>query len=355
MVSAPSVTPSGGVIKYRLRDLWRDIRAGLLGHIRDQQSDWRDIAGMVRTPVCVGDVYLLLHTLWGQRIATLLVATAKTVYLSGHWRLERFIIRRCCRKIWARDSDSADQLTASGADAIYAGNPVMDLLGDQILTEQAYAECSRPLVMLLPGSRLRAYEDVKMLLDAAVILQAQKACDYVMTLAPTISPQRLVEACEGWENDEKNGESDKLKKGDVEIRLHQGDVPLAAKGARLLIGLGGTANQLCAGMGIPVISIDEKGKRVQKKLLEDSELLVEPTPAALADCALKVLTNPELHAMMSRAGKSRMGKPGALDSVVGYVGRELGWGVRCEVYERLSLLTRREHRLPRTGTSPVSL
>ncbi|MCL2008919.1 MAG: tetraacyldisaccharide 4'-kinase [Synergistaceae bacterium] len=348
VIATPSVTPSGGVIKYRLRDLWGDIRAGLFGHIRDQQGDWRDIAGRVRTPVCVGDVYLLLHTLWGQGISPLFVATAKTVYLSGHWRLERFIIRRCCRRTWTRDSDSANQLAASGADAVYAGNPIMDLLGDvPISAAQGHGPFSRPLVMLLPGSRLRAYADVKMLLDAALIMQTQKACDYVMALAPTISLQRLIEACEGWNSGENTGENITLKKGEVEIRLHQGDVPSAANGVHILIGLGGTANQLCAGMGIPVISIDEKGKRVQKKLLEDSELLVEPTPEALAACALKVLTTPELHAMMSRAGRTRMGSPGALDSVVGYVGRELGWSVRCEVYEKL----KRPNALPSSGNS----
>jgi len=335
VVSTPSVTPSGVLVKYRLSDLLGDIRAGLLGHIREQQGDWRGIARGMRTPVCVGDVYLLLHTLWGQGLAPLFVATAKTVYLSGHWRLERFIIRRCSRKTWTRDSDSATQLAESGADAIYAGNPVMDLLGDvPIPAEQTYDADSRPLVMLLPGSRSRAYDDVKMLLGAALILQSRKHCDYVMTLAPTISLERLISACEGWEIEE-GPQLKKLTKDGVEIRLHQGDVSSAARGARLLIGLGGTANQLCAGMGIPVVSIDEKGKRVQKKLLEDSELLAEPTPEALADCALNVLTNPELHATMSRAGRARMGTPGALDSVVCYVSEELGWGVRCEVYGKL--------------------
>jgi len=280
----------------------------------------------------VGDVYLLLHTLWGQGIVPLFVATAKTVYLSGHWRLERFIIRHFSRKTWTRDSDSAAQLAASGADAVYAGNPVMDLLGDAPIPDQTYGP--HPLIMLLPGSRSRAYADVKMLLNAALILHSQKKCGYVMTLAPTISMQRLIEACEGWEFEE-GPQFKKLVKDGVEIQLHQGDVSSAARGAHLLIGLGGTANQLCAGMGIPVVSIDEKGKRVQKKLLEDSELLTKPTPEALAECALKVLTDPELHAMMSRAGKARMGTPGALDSVVGYVGEELGWRVRCEVYGKL--------------------
>ena len=57
----------------------------------------------------------------------------------------------------------------------------------------------------------------------------------------------------------------------------------------LPFGLGGTANQLCAGLGIPVVSIDEKGKRVQKKLLGDAEILVKVTSETLAGEALRVL------------------------------------------------------------------
>jgi tetraacyldisaccharide 4'-kinase len=360
VASTPSVTPSGGVLKYRLRDLWGDIRAGLFGHIRDQQRAWNGIAHRMRTPLCVGDVYLLLHTLWGQGVAPLFVATAKTVYLSGHWRLERFIIRRHCRRTWTRDRDSAGQLTDSGADASYAGNPIMDLLGDMtvppnipfsedfsasagaasVRPTSARPTSARPKVLLLPGSRTRAYDDVKLLLDAVELLQASIGCDCVMVLAPTLSLPRLAEACQGWRLDAREGGVPHLTKDGLAIALHRGDVSAAAAGARLLLGLGGTANQLCAGMGIPVVSIDEKGKRVQKKLLEDAEILVEPTPSALADCALKILTTPELYTKMSSAGRARMGEPGALDDVVRYAAEELGWNVRCKVYAELRGLTR---------------
>jgi tetraacyldisaccharide 4'-kinase len=340
VASTPSVTPSGGVLKYRLRDLWGDIRAGLFGHIRDQQRAWHNLAYKTRTPLCVGDVYLLLHTLWGQGIAPLFVATAKTVYLSGHWKLERFIIRRHCRRTWTRDRDSADQLTASGADAAYSGNPIMDLLRDAPDLSDSpfftiFAASPKPKVLLLPGSRARAYDDVKLLLGAVECLQASISCDYLMVSAPTLSLARLVEACEGWQLDKKGTRVSCLTKNGTVIALHRGDVSTAAVGANLLLGLGGTANQLCAGMGIPVVSIDEKGKRVQKKLLEDAEILVEPKPSALADCALKILTTPELYKKMASAGRARMGEPGALDDVVRYAAEELGWNVRCEVYTTL--------------------
>jgi tetraacyldisaccharide 4'-kinase len=339
VASSPSVTPSGGVVKYRLRDLWGDIRAGLFGHIRDQQRAWHGIAHRMRTPLCVGDVYLLLHTLWGQGIAPLFVATAKTVYLSGHWRLERFIIRRHCRRTWTRDRDSADQLSASGADASYAGNPIMDLLGDvAVPPNPPFLEEApgKPRILLLPGSRVRAYEDVKLLLDTVECLQASMACDYVMVAAPTLSLPRLAEACRGWRLDENEDGLPYLTKNAVSVALRRGDVPAAAAGASLLLGLGGTANQLCAGMGIPVVSIDEKGKRVQKKLLEDAEILTDPVPSALADCALRIVTTPELYKKMSSAGRVRMGGPGALDDVVRYAAEELGWNVRCDVYAKLS-------------------
>ncbi len=333
VASTPSVTPSGGVLKYRLRDLWGDIRAGLFGHIRSQQGAWRRIANTIRTPICVGDVYLLLHTLWGQGIVPLFVATAKTVHLSGHWRLERFIIRRYSRRTWTRDPDSAAQLVASKADAVYAGNPIMDLLGDVSVPEEVPCDPRvTPRIMLLPGSRLRAYDDVKMLLDAVEKLQTRRPCEYVMVLAPTIELPRLLRACEGWELEAPLDPV--FSKGNICIRIHRGDVATAASGVSLLIGLGGTANQLCAGMGIPVVSIDEKGKRVQKKLLEDSEILVEPTAEALSDYAYKILTTPGLHKKMSDAGRKRMGHPGALDDVVRCVGR-LGWAVRCRVYNCL--------------------
>ncbi|GHV32979.1 tetraacyldisaccharide 4'-kinase [Synergistales bacterium] len=326
VVSSPSVTPSGGILKYHVRDIWRDLRSGLLKHIKMQQMDWRGAASGVRTPICVGDVYLLLHTLWGQGTSPLFVATAKTVHLSGHWRLERFIIRTFCRKTWTRDSATAEQLSCYGADAVYAGNPVMDLLEGVLPGDFSDSK----LILLLPGSRARAYDDVRLLLDTAELINSTEKHDYVMTVAPTIDIERLISVCEGW-----RFENLRLVKNDMAIYIHRGGVQEAASGASLLIGFGGTANQLCAGMGIPVISIDEKGKRVQKKLLGDAEILVSPTAQALSERALRVLDDREMYRKMSAAGRERMGEGGAIDDVARYAAEFLGWRVRCELYRRL--------------------
>ncbi len=333
--SVPEDSPSGGVIKYRLSDLWRDLRSGLLRSIARQMGAWKRLRGAIRTPVCVGDVYLLLHALWGQGQLPVLVATAKTVYLSGHWRLERFIIKHRSRIAWTRDRDTAEELIRSGAAARFDGNPIMDLTCDNTIEKVSWGEKDGFRVLLLPGSRRRAYEDVRLLLDAVELLSERMACSYLMVIAPTLDMEELLASCRGWTSFEDEGRKG-IRKEKASISFFFGPLPAVAEGAHLLIGLGGTANQVCAGMGVPVVSIEEKGKFVQKKLLGESELLVPATARDLACGAEKILSDNELRLRMAREGRERLGGPGALDMVVEHTASAMGWGLRCEVYSMLS-------------------
>ena len=314
----PSVTPSGGVIKYHLRDLWKDIRSGLLRHIHSQMRSWKTLRGRIRTPLCVGDVYLLLNTLIGQGKPPLFMATAKTVYLSGHWRLERFILRHRSRMTWTRDAKTAEELIKGGVNAIFDGNPIMDLSmgAESYVTE--IAEDNLTTVLLLPGSRERAYEDMKLLLDAVKILGTEYR--FIMIIAPTLDEAKI---------------SLLISEDYPKIELSTMPIAKAAQMAHIVLGLGGTANQVCAGYGVPVISIEEKGKFVQKKLLGDSELLVPPTPENLATAVKTVLGDRELYQHMSETGQQRMGGPGAIESVVRYAETQLGWKLRCDVWRKL--------------------
>jgi tetraacyldisaccharide 4'-kinase len=106
-----------------------------------------------------------------------------------------------------------------------------------------------------------------------------------------------------------------------------------ALGADLLIGLGGTANQVCAGLGIPVLSIREKGKLVQKKLLGDAEVLVPRDPQALAQKAWALWEDPEERTRMGQAGREAMGSPGSLERIAATLDAQFGWGNRCAVYD----------------------
>ena len=325
------ISPTGGVVKYSFRDLWKDIRAGLLGHIFQQLKALGNLRGKVRTVICVGDVYLLLQTLWGQGQTPILLATAKTVYLRGHWKLEKMILKYRCRRVWTRDQETSREILAMGGNAFYGGNPIMDLLRDNNEGEDPWeSEHGLARILILPGSRTRAYRDMSLVLDTAVLVRGSIPSEFVAVLAPSIDMERLIKENEGW-----SLEGNFIEKEGFRIRLYDQGLVQAARGADIVLGLGGTANQLCAGLGKPVVSILEKGKQVQKKLLGEAESLVPGKPTLLCAEILRILRSEEEYGRMSRAGMSRLGSPGAIDSVISFLAEEMGWELRSRVHARL--------------------
>ncbi|MDR3322181.1 MAG: tetraacyldisaccharide 4'-kinase, partial [Synergistaceae bacterium] len=329
VLSPPSELPSGGIVKYSLKALLKDLRHGLRGDIKKQIEAWRKCVRRFRTPLCVGDVYLLAHTLWGQGLSPVLIAAAKSVHLRGHWGIERMLMRWRARRVWTRDWETEKELRRSRVNAVFDGNPIMDLAARAEDKEDPWEGSAGPRVMLLPGSRPRAYDDINLLLDSVKLLDEKIPCHYVMVLAPTIERERLLAGIPS----ESGG--DVIVAGEARVRVFTGPIAAAAGGADILIGLGGTANQVSAGLGVPVVSIVERGKLMQKKLLGDSEILVPATPEALAEASEKLILDPVRRKRMSQAGIRILGGPGALDSVTKYAANTLGWDARCGLYEAL--------------------
>ena len=348
VVSPFSEMPSAGLIKYSLKALIKDVQHGLRKNISDQIQTWRTLRGKIRTPLCVGDVYLVLHALWGQGASTLLIATAKTVHLSGHWPIERFLLKHRCIAVWTRDEETAAELHRSGVNAYFSGNPIMDLITDSA------QECASPWretgarVLLLPGSRPRAYNDICLLLDAAEELNQRIACQFVLVPAPTLNVMKLVSKLEGWA-----WQGAVLQKGELSVTFHTGTLACAAKDAEILLGLAGTANQVCAGLGVPVVSIKEKGKYVQKKLLQEAEILVDATAVDLAEAAESILKNPDVHGAMRQFGIKRLGSVGALAASLEYAEGKMGWRVRHDVYRHLRASLCADLSQPITSTTLV--
>ena len=331
-VLSPSIEmPSGGVIKYSILEFIKDLRHGLGGSISSQMSALSSLYSRYRTPVCVGDVYLMASMLWGQGMKPVLVATAKSVHLSGHLSVEQFLLKHRTRFVWTRDAETAEELRAGGVNAEFCGNPVMDLIDKERPEVDVWGQMEGSRVLLLPGSRPRTYDDVKLILDSAKELSVRKKCCFVMVPAPMIDVSKLVENLVGWMF---IADKDMLVSDVTKVRIFRGEVAEAAMGAELLIGLGGTANQLCAGLGVPVVSILEKGKLIQKKLLKEAEVLVNADPSELANAAVRILDDPDLKKSMQEAGIRNLGGVGALDHVVEYCASALGWDNRCTVYEK---------------------
>ena len=331
VLSPVSEMPSGGVVKYSISALALDIRHGLGRTIREQLKVLRKIQRCYRTPICVGDVYLVMSMLFGYGVKPVLVATAKSVHLSGHLRIEELLLKHRARIVWTRDEETKDALSCSGVNARFSGNPVMDII-DGIVCDKSLWNSRGAHVLLLPGSRPRAYDDIRLILDSAVILSHKIDSCFVMVPAPTIDMRKIESSISGWRFSENDLEL--VSDCGVRIRICGDSLASAARGADILIGLGGTANQVCAGLGLPVVSIIEKGKLRQKKLLKEAEILVEASSEKLAEAAFKILSSPDLMKSMSQAGKRYLGGTGALDDVVEYCAKDLGFENRCFVYEK---------------------
>ena len=248
------------------------------------------------------------------------------------------MLRRRCRRVWTRDEETREELRRAGVEALFRGNPIMDLaIPREAEVPSPWEGASGRRVLLLPGSRQQAYDDAGLLLEVARRLHEEEPTRFVLVPAPTLDLERLVAHRGLWIWDPGTSRL-RLRSGpeDLEVRVFSGPLAAAARGAEVLLGLGGTANQVCAGLGVPVVSLDDRGKQVQKKLLQDAEVLVPRDPAALAAAVRAVLTAPELRHRMVEAGVRRLGGPGALDDVVDYAARELGWEARCSLWRKLA-------------------
>lgn len=331
-VSSPVLSmPSGGLVKYGWRYLLEDLRSGLAAQLIRQLAAWRGAPR--RTPLCVGDVYLFLHALWGRGMRPLLLATAKTVYLSGHWRIEGFLLRHRALAVWTRDRETREELASRGVDARFDGNPIMDLA--ELEGPDVWEGSRGYRVLVLPGSRSGYLEDLPVIARACLELGGRLGCSFLWVPALSLDVsgplgELGLPVGDGWSP----------LVGDSLTRVCRCGVGVAALGAQVVLGLGGTANQICAGLGVPVVSLDSLGKRVQKRLLGDSEELCPRDPVALADCLERILSDPDLRHRMGQEGSRRMGPRGALDRVVDFAARELGWDLLCLLWERLDMVSR---------------
>ncbi|MCD6362739.1 MAG: lipid-A-disaccharide synthase-related protein [Synergistetes bacterium] len=317
VLSPPAILPSGGIVKYHLRDLLKDIKAGLLKILWRQFKALRRLKRFDRY-ICIGDFFLVTFTRLALKIKPIFVGVAKSVYLSGYFSFEKFFLRKWCELVLTRDPQTAESLRKRRVRAYYWGNPVMDALE----VKGVSLPLDSPVVAILPGSRERAYRDLPMLLETVYLLsQSNGKLEFLMIPASSMRLERVREIAlsRGWQFTEENPPFlGALRKGDAKIFITS-ELGDALSSSTVVLGLAGTANQQAAGLGKPIISVDEKGKRVQKKLLGGAEILVPYDPEALKEALYKVLKDKRLYERMSREGRKRMGRRGALERLVSYI------------------------------------
>jgi uncharacterized protein (TIGR03492 family) len=344
--------PSGGFIYQDGRQLWRDVRGGLIGLTLAQcrtVKRWVSSGGCV---LAVGDIVPLLLAWWSGAPYSF-VGTARTEYYlrdeinwlprrtwferlerwSGSVYLpwERWLMRHArCKAVFPRDSLTATTLQRYGIPAFNLGNPMMDELGVTTSNEPEVSETRRALcVVLLPGSRSpEVYANWQQMTIAVTRVReafADRAMVFLVPVASGVEMELLQRdlSMYGWRSQPTQTYL-KTDREALQFGQHRQTLVFSRSGfaeclhrADVAIAMAGTATEQFVGLGKPAIAFPGSGPQftpgfaeAQSRHLGCSLLLVEG-PEAVSQALQEVLTDPDRLQAIAVNGRCRMGEPGA--------------------------------------------
>lgn len=358
--------PSGGFVYMDSRQLWGDIKSGLLSltiNQYQQLKQWRKQGdGLI---LAVGDILPLLWA-WFSGVDYFFVGTAKSEYYlrdeqgwlkdispmeqffgSIYYPWERWLMtRRKCLGVFPRDSITADSLRSYGIPVYDFGNPMMDdidLPSPLPQNNDNYSDYTLK-ILLLPGSRLPdALDNWQLILTAVDSLLTIPDWDliFVAAIASSLDINKFKEIGQKFRWFTPSAKSinipiedpDKitLTKQKAQLILSQNNYAQCLQYCDISIAMAGTATEQFVGLGKPVISFAGNGvqynakfARLQSRLLGISLQLVD-NPQQVKTKLQQLLSNPDLWQSISLNGKKRLGKAGSAKKIANKLLEKLGY------------------------------
>jgi uncharacterized protein (TIGR03492 family) len=311
--------PSGGLVAMgNVRAFASDVRAGFARLLREQIGFLRREGARYDGTIAVGDAYALALTLLAGG-APLYVGTAKSVYVAPYGRAERALLRRASR-VFVRDLATAAELLRRGVRAEAPGNVIVDLL------DGGGAPPAGRHIALLPGSREPAYADgLRLARLIRALGERRPDARALLSIAPGLDPARFARdlARDGWEVSLAEDGAPRAQAGETTLASWRGELGPLLRASYLAIGQAGTANEEAAAAGVPIVALSSQARdgasgwyrMRQRKLLGEALMLAPPDPLAAAGAIDALLDDPGRMAVMSAAGRARMGPPGGARAI----------------------------------------
>ena len=226
----------------------------------------------------------------------------------------------------------AEVYQQAGADVTFVGHPLLDIVKPTMTTEEAFAffgaDPSRPVLLLLPGSRKQEIENLlPVMLDAAAKIAAkQPQCQFFLPVASTISEAMLTTLIES------RGLPVTFTHGNTYDLMNIADLAIAASGTvtleAALLNLPSViiykVNSLTYYLGkllvkIPHIGLPNivAGRKILPELLQDAA-----NPTDIAAAALPILTDPQVRqtVLIDLATiRAKLGSGGAVNRVANVI------------------------------------
>jgi uncharacterized protein (TIGR03492 family) len=329
--------PSGGLIAMgNLRNLARDLGAGLPALTWAQTRFLRHARGSYAAVAAVGDAYALMMALQA-RARTVFVGTAKSVRVAPYGPVEERILARAAVR-FVRDEPTASALRRHGLAVEPAANAIVDLFeGSDDPRASLAVSGFQPALALFPGSRESAYDDGAFLLEVTAALAARHpALGAVLSVARGLSRERFAELAErgGWQVRAEQHESIPFvlsRAGREIVRAWSGALGPILRRVELVLGQAGTANEAAAAAGVPVVAFERDGGRKMRWYRRRQHGLLGGALAVFAgrlDDAVAgvegILSDPLARQRMGETGRLRMGEPGAAGRIAGRIAALIG-------------------------------
>jgi uncharacterized protein (TIGR03492 family) len=180
------------------------------------------------------------------------------------------------------------------------------------------------MLALFPGSRVSAYDDAVFLLQVLrEIAGSRPEIGAVLSIARGLDAGRFAADAQraGWEVSRESGDHIPFSlrlHGRTVVRAWTGSPASLLKGAALVLGQAGTANEGAAAAGVPVVAFArDRGtkarwyRRRQQGLLGDALAVIAGSAVEGARGVCDILNDPARRKQMSETGRARLGAGGA--------------------------------------------
>ncbi len=344
--------PSGGFIYMDGRQLWRDLKSGLIGLTLTQLQAVRQWShGEKGVILAVGDIVPLLFA-WASGADYAFVGTAKSEYYlrdeagwlpttsklekalgSVYLPWERWLMsQKRCKAVFPRDKLTAEILQQQGISAFDLGNPMMDdLTGNGKINEalKQLEQWTGLKILLLPGSRRpeAEYNWQKIVKATKGVIAAKEQVLFLGAIAPGLSLEPFIHhlEAEGWQLQQDNVASLSIEDVDAAVLRQKNAIVVLTQtayqdclqAADLAIAMAGTATEQFVGLGKVAIAIPGNGPQFTPAFAEAQTRLLGPSvilanhPDEVADRIKSILENQQQRELIASNGRRRMGSPGA--------------------------------------------
>ena len=326
--------PSGGLIAMgNVRNVIRDVRAGLLPHTFAQLRFLHGVRGRYDLVVAVGDAFAYGMARRARAAKTVFVGTAKSVHVARYGSFESRMLRSA-DSIFVRDEITADDLRRRGVPAGAPGNVIVDLFDEPDATgAQALAGKT---VAIFPGSRQSAYDDaVFACAIMRTLVQRIPAIEAALSVAPGLDHARFAQVLQ-----EDRWDVTVMESTSIPFVLSFGGAPVVTAwagspgamlaNATLVLGQAGTANEAAAARGIPIAAFERDPhsggawyRRRQRGLLDGALAILPRSLDAATNEVAALLLDGARRGRMAAIGRERMGAPGGARKIAAHLRERL--------------------------------